>query len=71
MSPRLQTVPGPSWFKSSFSGGNTTECVECSYLSHAVLIRDSKHIGGPTLGVRPQAWRQFVDSVRHGSQEPS
>ncbi|MFF0536912.1 DUF397 domain-containing protein [Streptomyces coelicoflavus] len=67
----LQAAPAPLWFKSSYSGGNATECVECAYLSHAAFIRDSKCIGGPTLSLRPQAWHRFVDSVRHGLPGPS
>ncbi|MGW3860536.1 DUF397 domain-containing protein [Streptomyces sp. NPDC005047] len=71
MSLGLQGAPAPSWFKSSYSGGNTTECVECAYLSHAALIRDSKYVGGPTLMVGSQAWHRFVVSVRHGLPRPS
>ncbi|MFE1589990.1 DUF397 domain-containing protein [Streptomyces sp. NPDC058737] len=69
MPPSLQAAPTPLWFKSSYSGGNATECVECAYLSHAALIRDSKHTEGPTLRVRSQTWRRFVDSVREGSRQ--
>ncbi|MFC8005936.1 DUF397 domain-containing protein [Streptomyces olivaceus] len=57
------------WFKSSYSGANTTECVECAYLPHAALIRDSKYISGPVLSVKPQTWLRFIGSVRHASQE--
>lgn len=71
MPPGLQAASAPLWFKSSYSGGNTTECVECAYLSHAALIRDSKCTGGQMLSVQPQTWRCFVDSVRNGSRRPS
>ncbi|MGV9280884.1 DUF397 domain-containing protein [Streptomyces sp. NPDC003730] len=63
--------PEPRWFKSSYSGGSGTECVECAYVSHSALIRDSKHVDGPTLEVRLSAWRLFVISVRHGTQPSS
>jgi hypothetical protein len=63
--------PELRWFKSSYSGGSGTECVECAYFSYAALIRDSKCTNGPTLNVRPQAWRRFIDSVRHNSQRSS
>ncbi|MFB6550301.1 DUF397 domain-containing protein [Streptomyces sp. NPDC056405] len=57
------------WFKSSYSGGSGTECVECAYLTHRTLIRDSKHSGGPVLSVGTEAWRRFVDAARRDSAE--
>ncbi|XKK64555.1 DUF397 domain-containing protein [Streptomyces sp. ARC32] len=57
--------PEPLWFKSSYSGGSGTECVECAYVSHGALVRDSKSIDGPTLTVDQVAWLQFIASVRH------
>ncbi|MGQ5592170.1 DUF397 domain-containing protein [Streptomyces sp. ESR1.13] len=71
MAPGLQTAPASTWFKSSYSGGNTTECVECAYLSHVALIRDSKCADGPTLSVERQTWRCFVESVRDNGQPSS
>ncbi|MDU0254140.1 DUF397 domain-containing protein [Streptomyces sp. PU10] len=70
MHPSLKAAAAPLWFKSSYSGGNTTECVECAYLSHGALIRDSKHADGPRLRVQSQTWRRFVGSVREGSRQP-
>ncbi|MEU9066368.1 DUF397 domain-containing protein [Streptomyces sp. NPDC048306] len=61
----------PRWFKSSYSGGSGTECVECAYVSHGALVRDSKCSDGPTLGVRQSTWRAFIDSVRDNSQVSS
>ncbi|WAL95719.1 DUF397 domain-containing protein [Streptomyces sp. Je 1-369] len=52
-----------TWFKSSYSGGNTTECVETAFLPGApggVLIRDSKRADGPRLRVSSTAWARFV-----------
>jgi hypothetical protein len=53
------------WSKSSYSGGNETECLECAISDHTVMIRDSKH---PTLAALrvPSSWRSFVAAVRHG-----
>ncbi|MFF9031269.1 DUF397 domain-containing protein [Streptomyces iakyrus] len=62
-----QIVSEPSWFKSSYSGGNTTECVECSYSASGALIRDSKTSGGPTILVGSEAWRCFIGAVSHAS----
>ncbi|MCT4356067.1 DUF397 domain-containing protein [Streptomyces sp. Je 1-79] len=62
----LGTPPGPhdnGWFKSSYSGGNTTECVECACTAHAALVRDSKYLDGPVLTFGARAWRAFVVGV--------
>ncbi|MFD8349913.1 DUF397 domain-containing protein [Streptomyces sp. OM5714] len=59
----------PRWFKSSYSGGSGTECVECAYISRGALIRDSKRIDGPILSVPQTAWRRFIDSVGRLMQE--
>ncbi|MET9778514.1 DUF397 domain-containing protein [Streptomyces sp. NPDC006367] len=50
----------PTWFKSSYSGGNTTECVEAAFVPSGVLIRDSKHPEGPCLSVSAGAWHRFL-----------
>ncbi|MET7320339.1 DUF397 domain-containing protein [Streptomyces sp. NPDC005549] len=63
--------PAVHWFKSSYSGGSGTECVECAHVSHGLLIRDSKRIDGPVLRVKQTPWRQFIDSVRHDVQKSS
>ncbi|MFJ2414734.1 DUF397 domain-containing protein [Streptomyces brevispora] len=52
------------WFKSSYSGGSGTECVEVADLESAVGVRDSKRLGGTHIAVRPAAWAQFVASLR-------
>ncbi|GGR78460.1 DUF397 domain-containing protein [Streptomyces aureoverticillatus] len=57
--------PSPSalsWFKSSYSGGNTTECVETAFAPNGVLIRDSKRADGPRLLVSSSAWDHFISS---------
>ncbi|MFF2508339.1 DUF397 domain-containing protein [Streptomyces sp. NPDC058067] len=60
------TPPSPAlhWFKSSYSGGNTTECVEVAAAPAGVRIRDSKRAAGPHLEVSAQAWRRFVATSR-------
>ncbi|MET9395798.1 DUF397 domain-containing protein [Streptomyces sp. NPDC006624] len=64
MSAGPQTAPEPTWFKSSHSGANTTECVECAHVSTGALIRDSKNARGPVLSVGDEAWRCFLSAVR-------
>ncbi|WP_071528729.1 DUF397 domain-containing protein [Streptomyces mutabilis] len=48
------------WFKSSYSGGNTTECVEAAFVPSGVLIRDSKQPAGPRFSVSAEAWHRFL-----------
>ncbi|WAX79814.1 DUF397 domain-containing protein [Streptomyces sp. KMM 9044] len=55
-----------NWFKSSYSGGNATECLECAHVTHSVLIRDSKeNAEGRAVSVRHEAWRPFVRAIRN------
>ncbi|MET7661118.1 DUF397 domain-containing protein [Streptomyces sp. NPDC005373] len=53
------------WFKSSYSGGNTTECVEAAFVPSGVLVRDSKRPEGPHLEVSAQAWSGFLRTPPH------
>jgi hypothetical protein len=53
-------VQAAVWFKSSFSGGNATECVECSARPTGMLVRDSKADGGPIVPVGASQWAAFV-----------
>ncbi|MEE1802398.1 DUF397 domain-containing protein [Streptomyces sp. NPDC101062] len=54
------------WFKSSYSGGNTTECVEAARLpGRSTAIRDSKSVDGPRLVFPYGAWAGFVGALRH------
>ncbi|MHC5261355.1 DUF397 domain-containing protein [Streptomyces sp. UC4497] len=58
-----------TWFKSSYSGANTTECVEACPVTGGMAIRDSKAPEGnvATFGARP--WGDFLLSLR-GSGRP-
>lgn len=56
----MTTRSEPEWFKSSYSGGSGTECVECACSVDGALIRDSKRAGGPVVRVRAGAWSAFV-----------
>ena len=57
---RASTTGSSAWFKSSYSGGNETECVEVAMTDADVLIRDSKHADGPRLLVSSAAWSRFI-----------
>ncbi|MFF7893577.1 DUF397 domain-containing protein [Streptomyces sp. NPDC007907] len=59
-----QIITEPRWFKSSYSGGNATECLECSYGGNGALIRDSKISKGPIVHVGSDAWRCFIGGIR-------
>ncbi|MFI8533027.1 DUF397 domain-containing protein [Streptomyces aquilus] len=57
-------VGEPAWFKSSYSGGNATECLEAAFIPSGVLIRDSKRPAAPHLAVSAQAWAGFLAATR-------
>lgn len=63
-----QSAPDPGWFKSSYSGANTTECVETAFLSSQVLIRDSKRPADACLLVSADAWTSFLASAPYFAQ---
>ncbi|MGR4850156.1 DUF397 domain-containing protein [Streptomyces sp. LARHCF252] len=67
MSAGPQIASDLTWFKSSYSGGNTTECLECAHAAHGTLIRDSKWRGGPVARTGAEAWCRFVNAIRRGS----
>lgn len=54
----------PEWFKSSYSGGNATECLECARVTYGVLIRDSKDADSSFVAVGAGAWGRFVGGLR-------
>ncbi|MER6158422.1 DUF397 domain-containing protein [Streptomyces sp. NPDC001868] len=58
--PVPQLTPERPWFKSSYSGGNTTECLEAAVVPAGLLIRDSKRPEGPHVAVAAEAWGRFV-----------
>ena len=57
------------WFKSSYSGGSGTECVECAHVQGAIRVRDSKFHSGPVLAVDGHAWWAIVEALKHQVQE--
>ncbi|MDX2936923.1 DUF397 domain-containing protein [Streptomyces ipomoeae] len=54
----------PQWFKSSYSGGSGTECVEAAFIQSKVHIRDSKHTSGTLVTVPAEAWSCFIGALR-------
>ncbi|MEW1686735.1 DUF397 domain-containing protein [Streptomyces sp. NPDC091265] len=59
-------VPESIWFKSSYSGGNETECVEMAFTTVGTFVRDSKRPRERQLHASPMAWTDFVGSLRVG-----
>ncbi|MCX4504099.1 DUF397 domain-containing protein [Streptomyces anulatus] len=49
------------WFKSSYSGENSGNCIEVATCPHTVHIRDSKDLTVPALAVSPTSWTSFVE----------
>jgi hypothetical protein len=60
-------ISSHAWFKSSYSGANTTECVEVAALDAGMSgVRDSKDPAGSVLVFRPAAWAAFIAAVQRG-----
>jgi hypothetical protein len=52
------------WFKSSYSGGSGTECVEVAAFVEDVAVRDSKAPHGPRISFDACTWAAFVTALR-------
>ncbi|WP_030347727.1 DUF397 domain-containing protein [Streptomyces sp. NRRL S-1022] len=63
----MRASPDLHWFKSSYSGGSGTECVECAYTADDTLIRDSKSAGNSAIAVQPGAWHLFIGALVRGT----
>jgi hypothetical protein len=58
------------WRKSTRSGSSGGDCIEVAdNMPGVVAVRDSKDPDGPVLSFSPEAWREFVNRVRHGNLE--
>jgi uncharacterized protein DUF397 len=55
----------PRFRRSSRCGGDAS-CVEIASTVDGYLVRDSKLAESPILSFGPQAWAEFVASVREG-----
>jgi hypothetical protein len=56
------------WYKSSYSGGSGSDCVEVAVLIGrvGVAVRDSKDPKGPVLTVGAATFAAFVNEARTG-----
>jgi hypothetical protein len=57
------------WFTSSFSGGNSNNCVEVAFLPDAVAVRDTKDRARPSHRYSTDDWSAFLAGVRAGEFE--
>ncbi|MDT0458174.1 DUF397 domain-containing protein [Streptomyces sp. DSM 41527] len=62
-------VPAPTWFKSSYSGGEGNACLEVAHAGTRVAVRDSKDPDGPTLAFPAAAFAAFINEVRGASAD--
>ena len=54
-----------AWRKSTYSGGNGSNCVEVGGSAPVVLVRDTKdRERGPVLRVSLKAWRVFTAEIK-------
>ncbi|MDX2680036.1 DUF397 domain-containing protein [Streptomyces soliscabiei] len=60
--------PQPAWFKSTYSGSPSNECVECAVQQGTIHVRDSKCAERATLTFTHAAWATFASAVRVGSR---
>ncbi|MFF0445985.1 DUF397 domain-containing protein [Streptomyces sp. NPDC004609] len=58
--PATETAAEDAWFKSSYSSGAGSSCVEIADLTDRVGIRDSKDKQGAALVVPVASWARFV-----------
>jgi uncharacterized protein DUF397 len=54
------------WFTSSFSGGNSNNCVEVAFLPGAVAVRDTKDRTRRPHRHPAASWAEFLAGVRAG-----
>ncbi|MFI5808740.1 DUF397 domain-containing protein [Streptomyces sp. NPDC051561] len=60
----LSSGAGEHWFKSSYSGGEGSSCVEIADLSPTIGMRDSKlGTDSPVTTVSRASWKVFVASL--------
>ncbi|ONI77257.1 DUF397 domain-containing protein [Actinosynnema sp. ALI-1.44] len=51
------------WFKSSYSGAGTDNCVEVRISDYTASVRDTKNRTAGTLDLPATAWRQFLRAM--------
>jgi hypothetical protein len=57
------------WFKSSYSSGNTDNCVEVAFVDGVVAVRDSKNRDRGVQVYTAPEWQAFLAGVKDGEFE--
>ncbi|MGI9000622.1 MAG: DUF397 domain-containing protein [Pseudonocardia sp.] len=66
MTPTEPDFTGAAWFTSSYTEGNSTQCVEVAFVPGWVGVRDTKDHGqGPILTFTHTAWTAFLTGIHH------
>ncbi|MEU0073904.1 DUF397 domain-containing protein [Streptomyces sp. NPDC006332] len=55
---------GARWFKSSYSGGSGSDCVEVAFSGRATWVRDSKAPRRGELNLPADAFSAFITSLK-------
>lgn len=56
-----------TWRKSTYSGGQGSDCIEVASNPRTIAVRDTKQEGQRdrvTLTVSASVWRRFIDEVK-------
>lgn len=54
------------WRKSSYSGGQSNDCVELDVAAGHTGIRDTKNRAKGTLSVSATSWFSFMEAIKDG-----
>jgi hypothetical protein len=66
MTPTRRTSSDAHWFKSSYSGGAGSDCVEVAFTGSVTSARDSKTPQRGVLSVRDSAFTVFIEGIKTG-----
>jgi len=67
MTPAEPDFVGAAWFTSSYTEGNSTQCVEVAFVPGWIGVRDSKQHGtGPVLAATAAEWASYLAGARNG-----
>ncbi|WP_369036633.1 DUF397 domain-containing protein [Streptomyces adonidis] len=64
MSPAQETNSDVRWFKSTYSGGSGSDCVEVAFNGQVVSVRDSKTRQQGTLTMPTSAFAAFIENMK-------
>ena len=62
----MTDLANAQWFKSTFSGGNSDNCVEIAFVGTSIAVRDSKDPTGGAQVYDRSEWKAFMDGAKAG-----